>query len=52
MIKILVDSASDYSMQEIRQTGLEYAPLHISNNDYSFGGISRPFAQSMCRMCT
>ena len=36
MIKILVDSASDYSMQEIRQKGLEYAPLHISFGDDTY----------------
>ena len=36
MIKILVDSSSDYSMEEIKQKGMEFVPLHITFGETTY----------------
>lgn len=36
MIKILVDSSSDYKMEEIKQKGMEFVPLHITFGETTY----------------
>ena len=40
MIRFLVDSSSDYTMEEIKEKGLEYVSLCITINEKTYLGTS------------